>query len=150
MIVFLNGYFKICSYSFCEELGRRQAPLVVQFAAPETLTHNQIIFQSQIFSAGIIFYKLLTGRFPLELSRVEHFNEAYNEKKKLELTFPKNTDPAVQELISACLEVDHQNRISLNSLKEKTDRLAKNSFTNILQHRKTLMLKLKEANNKIR
>lgn len=149
MIVFMNGYFKLCPFTFCDSLGAPFTLPPTLYSAPESHTRKIFLSQSQIFSLGVICYKLLCGSFPLQNEKPEHLKEVYSLKKKLDLVFPRSADARLCELIQGCLEVDYQARIPLRTLKEAVDKLAKDTFQNVIAHRKVLLHKIKDINAKI-
>lgn len=149
MITFINGYFKLCFFSFCDPLGSPPRSPFTLYDAPETHTKGIVLVQSQIYSFGVIFYQLLCGTFPLQNEKPEHLKELYQRRKKLDLVFPKSADTSLCELIQNCLEIDYQARISLRSLKEAIDKLAKTYFQNVIAHRKILIHRLKDTGGKV-
>ena len=80
LFVFYDGAIKISDFGIASHL-KDDTPntlkVSVVYAAPEVLSKKQYSKQSDIYSLGIIFYELLTGKTPFMKSNTEEEIEAH-------------------------------------------------------------------------
>ncbi len=50
-----------------------------EYAAPEQLAKKKVVPQTDIYSVGILFYKMLTGRFPRQGGELSNMNPDYDQ-----------------------------------------------------------------------
>ncbi len=97
-----------------EQQGLTQTGAIVgtpEYMSPEQAKGEEVNAQSDIFSLGIIFYELLTGKTPYRASSavamlVKRTQERAAPPVKLDPTIPKN----INDVVVKCLEIDPQRR----------------------------------------
>lgn len=82
-----------------------------EYMSPEQVKGDDIDGRSDIFTLGIIFYELLTGKMPFRAETVQR--SMY--KRTVERSIPAKAEdasvpPYLSEVVSKCLELDPQNR----------------------------------------
>lgn len=80
--------------------------------APEILTYQKYGFLVDIWSLGVIFHMMLTGRRPFGSPATASFNQMYDEIRYTKLTFNgANISEEVKDLVKHMLTIDPANRI---------------------------------------
>ena len=79
------------------------------YMAPEQIEEEIVGYFSDIYSLGIIFYEMLTGRYPYEIKRGTdtEYLDAHRSAQPL-LEYIKN--PKLKEIIRKCLEKNYEKR----------------------------------------
>lgn len=86
------------------------------FASPELLTLSAVDFRSDIYSLGVIFFRLLTKRRPLQVQNSRNYLEwvrAHEQRVPLDFTPPEGNPPPpapLQAIVSRMLERDPADR----------------------------------------
>lgn len=145
-VVFLDGYFKLNGFELCVPIGGATLPAVLgPHAAPETLLRGLFTHLSMVFSLGLILFEMVTKRPAVPIERLDHLQNFYRNCKRLSLDFPAEMNPQLRSLISACLEVEYQSRPKLNELREAIEVLIPTVVQSLVQHRRNLLFKVREA-----
>lgn len=99
-----DGSIKISDFGIATRLGERaegdRVPGTIFYTAPETLLSGTAIVQSDIYSMGIVFFELLTGRVPFDAGRTEevalaHINKRMPEPSAFAPSVPRSLDRIV-------------------------------------------------------
>ncbi len=99
-----DGSIKISDFGIATRLGERaegdRVPGTIFYTAPETLLSGTAIVQSDIYSMGIVFFELLTGRVPFDAGRTEevalaHINKRMPEPSAFVPSVPRSLDRIV-------------------------------------------------------
>jgi len=87
-----------------------------QFMAPEQLRNFAVDERSDIYSLGVMFYKMLTGVFPFEASTIFEVARAQMENAPVAPSAHVPTLPhAIDQVLLKCLEKDPEKRFSTMS-----------------------------------
>ncbi|KAA3634166.1 MAG: hypothetical protein DWP97_07665, partial [Calditrichaeota bacterium] len=83
----------------------------ISYMSPEQLRAGQVDFRSDIFSLGVLLYRIFTGRFPFEgtenVSIIAKIIEAPHAPIR---TINANLSPELERIINKCLQKDPNNR----------------------------------------
>ena len=87
------------------------------YMAPELLKEKEYSYEIDIWSLGIIIYKILIGKTPFETN---HFSELLIKVNHMDYTFPKNINISneAKDLISKILVEDPSKRLTLAQIME--------------------------------
>ncbi len=80
-----------------------------QFMAPEQF-QGIVDERSDIYSLGVMLYKMLTGVFPFDMSNIKELTDAHVRQTPEPLSHQVSLPAAVDEVILKCLEKDPANR----------------------------------------
>jgi serine/threonine-protein kinase len=93
--------------------GRSETAGTPAYMAPEQIGKGEASVRSDIYSLGLVFYELFTGRLPYQANTPVEWRRAHMESSP---TAPssvvKDIDPAVESAILRCLEKDPAKRPS--------------------------------------
>jgi len=103
----------------------------IAYMSPEQARGSEIDFRTDIWSFGIIFYEMITGKIPFfaEYEQAIIYNILNEEPKKIDNTYGEKAKE-LNPLILKCLEKNKEKRPS--SFKEIIDQLAARKPQNIL------------------
>jgi len=108
---------KICDFDFSRIPGKFEPPYKVTtqfYSSPEYLRGEEIGFEADVFTMGIIIYKLLTGKEPYPGSDQAEYQKAVFEYN---IVSPKDINPSISdetsELILRMLHPEKSQRPSL-------------------------------------
>ena len=99
-----DGSIKISDFGIAQRLGESSRgdaiPGTIFYTAPETLLSGTACIQSDIYSMGIVFFELLTGRVPFDGSRtediaMEHIKRKMPDPSTYVPSIPKSLDRIV-------------------------------------------------------
>ena len=91
------------------------------YDAPELLKGKPITIQSDIYSIGVVLYKIVKGKIPFE--NKDNITIALNKKKKIQLAYNETIPKGFCQIVEHALEPDESNRY--NSINEMCDDLEK-------------------------
>jgi serine/threonine-protein kinase len=100
-----------------EQVGLHQLTLsgeiigTPQFMAPEQFRGEPVNERTDIYSLGVILYKLLTGTFPFETLSFSQMRLAHLEHNPVPPSEHVKVPPAIDAVIMKCLEKDQDKRI---------------------------------------
>jgi hypothetical protein len=97
---------------FAREMGR-VADLVgtLSYMAPEQLAGKGATLPSDVYSLGLVFYELLTGRRPYGATDAEGLLKAENQgPPPVPSSLVRDLDPEVERVVMWCLEADPSRR----------------------------------------
>jgi serine/threonine protein kinase len=107
LVVLEDGRMKVTDFGIARvqgsELVKTQPGLVLatpQFAAPEQLSGSEIDGRCDVFSAGVVLYLALTGRYPFEGANVFEIVSAIAHKEPIP---PSRLAPGVSPALEATL-----------------------------------------------
>jgi predicted Ser/Thr protein kinase len=81
------------------------------YMSPEQLAGKEVTARSDIFSLGVVFYEIFTGKRAFEGETLADLVRTRNEKPPSKpSSLVKELDPAVERVILRCLEPDPSNR----------------------------------------
>ena len=118
-----KGIIKIADFGFVKKTlnGMRTredycigTPL---YMSPESLLHNVYTYKSDIWSMGVLFYELLTGRTPWDCKNEKDLKERIL-AGKIDYSCLNVSQP-LKHLISRCLEREEEKRISFGELEKE-------------------------------
>ena len=84
-----------------------------QYMAPEQLTGKEVTARSDIYSLGLVFYEIFTGKRPFEANTLAELMQAQTKATPISLsTLVRDLDPAMERVVSRCLDPDPARRPS--------------------------------------
>ena len=84
-----------------------------QYMAPEQLSGKEVTARSDIYSLGLVFYEIFTGKRPFEANTLADLIRAQTEATPISLsTLVRDLDPAVERVILRCLDPEPSRRPS--------------------------------------
>ncbi len=84
-----------------------------QYMAPEQLSGKEVTARSDIYSLGLVFYEIFTGKRPFEANTLAELMRAQAEATPTSIsTVVKDLDPAVERVILRCLDPEPARRPS--------------------------------------
>src|SRR5258708_2521362 len=84
-----------------------------QYMAPEQLSGKEVTARSDIYSLGLVFYEIFTGKRPYEANTLAELIRAQTEATPISIsTLVKDLDPAVERVILRCLDPEPSRRPS--------------------------------------
>src|SRR5579864_4254488 len=84
-----------------------------QYMAPEQLAGKEVTARSDIYSLGLVFYEIFTGKRPFEADTLADLMRAQTETTPVSLTsLVRDLDPAVERVILRCLDPEPSRRPS--------------------------------------
>ncbi len=84
-----------------------------QYMAPEQLAGKEVTARSDIYSLGLVFYEIFTGKRPFEANSLAELVRAQTEATPISIsTLVKDLDPAVERVILRCLDPEPSRRPS--------------------------------------
>lgn len=120
--IMLDAYFnlKLIDFGFAEEFKQHQMKTFFQnncgspkYAAPEVIMKNGIDEKSDIWSAGIILYIMLFGKFPFFCDNI---NDLYQQILFSAPVFPEYTTPDLYDLMIHILDKNPRTRWSIKEI----------------------------------
>lgn len=112
-----TDHVKVDNYCICRDLYGYSINSIgvykgqMQYMAPEKLEKKSMDFRSDLFSLGIIFYRLLTGELPFEGDTPNMILESHYYKKIIPVkTFNESVPDRVQDLILNMVQIDPAQR----------------------------------------
>ncbi|MEQ8190496.1 MAG: PEGA domain-containing protein [Candidatus Eremiobacterota bacterium] len=112
-----TDHVKIDNYCICRDLYGYSINSIgvykgqMQYMAPEKLEKKSMDFKTDLFSLGIIFYRLLTGELPFEGDTPNMILESHYYKKIIPVkTFNDSVPDRIQELILNMVQIDPAQR----------------------------------------
>ena len=93
--------------------GRSETAGTPAYMAPEQIGKGEASVRSDIYSLGLVFYELFTGRLPYQATTPVEWRRAHLESSpKTPSSLVKDIDPAVESAILRCLQKDPAKRPS--------------------------------------
>jgi predicted Ser/Thr protein kinase len=84
-----------------------------QYMAPEQLAGKEVTARSDIYSLGLVFYEIFTGKRPFEANTLAELMQAQTKATPISLsTLVRDLDPAVERVVLRCLDPDPSRRPS--------------------------------------
>jgi hypothetical protein len=84
-----------------------------QYMAPEQLAGKEVTARSDIYSLGLVFYEIFTGKRPFEATTLAELMQAQTKATPISLSsLVRDLDPAVERVILRCLDPDPSRRPS--------------------------------------
>src|SRR6202035_2878876 len=84
-----------------------------QYMAPEQLAGKEVTERSDIYSLGLVFYEIFTGKRPFEASTLAELMRAQAEATPTSIsTLVRDLDPAVERVVLRCLDPEPSRRPS--------------------------------------
>jgi len=81
------------------------------YMAPEQLAGHEATVRSDVYSLGLVFYEIFTGKRAFDAATLADLVKQRNEKPLSQpSTWVKDLDPAVERVIMRCLDADPANR----------------------------------------
>ncbi len=94
-----------------DAMSRTETAGTPAYMAPEQIAKGQASVRSDIYSLGLVFYELFTGRLPYQASTLVEWRRAHLESPpRSPSSVIKDIDPAVENAILRCLEKDQAKR----------------------------------------
>jgi Protein kinase domain len=91
--------------------GRNETAGTPAYMAPEQIGRGEASVRSDIYSLGLVFYELFTGRLPYQASTPVEWRRAHLESSpRTPSSLVKDIDPVVATAILRCLEKDPAKR----------------------------------------
>jgi serine/threonine-protein kinase len=82
-----------------------------QYMAPEQLAGKEVTTRSDIYSLGLVFYEIFTGKRPFEANSLAELMQAQTKATPISLsTLVRDLDPAVERVVLRCLDPDPSRR----------------------------------------
>jgi hypothetical protein len=114
VLVAENGQLRLAGLNVSNLLTKRESPSsyqqkssdprAVSYMAPEQIKGEALTQQSDIFSLGIVFYEIATGRLPyIAASAAEIAHKIVNEQPASPRAINPDVDPAVLGVMGRCL-----------------------------------------------
>ena len=101
------------SLSHDDATGRSETAGTPAYMAPEQIGKGEASVRSDIYSLGLVFYELFTGRLPYQANSAVEWRRAHLESSpKTPSSVVKDIDPAVESAILRCLQKDPAKRPS--------------------------------------
>src|SRR5271156_1270047 len=83
------------------------------YMAPEQLSGKEVTARSDIYSLGLVFYEIFTGKRPFEANSLAGLMQAQTKATPISLsTLVRDLDPAVERVILRCLDPEPSRRPS--------------------------------------
>jgi hypothetical protein len=99
--------------SNADATGRLEISGTPAYMAPEQIGNGEASVRSDIYSLGLVFYELFTGRMPYQASTPVEWRRAHLESSPRALSsVVKDIDPVVEKAILRCLQKDPAQRPS--------------------------------------
>jgi Protein kinase domain len=93
--------------SSADATGRRETAGTPAYMAPEQIGQGEASVRSDIYSLGLLFYQLFTGRLPYQATTPTEWRRAHLESSpRPPSVLVKDIDPAVEAAILRCLQKD--------------------------------------------
>jgi serine/threonine-protein kinase len=93
--------------------GRSETAGTPAYMAPEQIGKGEASVRSDIYSLGLVFYELFTGRLPYQANTPVEWRRAHMESSpRTPSSVVKDIDPAVETAILRCLQKDPAKRPS--------------------------------------
>ena len=93
--------------------GRSETAGTPAYMAPEQIGKGEASVRSDIYSLGLVFYELFTGRLPYQANTPVEWRRAHLESSpRTPSSVVKDIDPAVESAILRCLQKDPAKRPS--------------------------------------
>ncbi len=93
--------------------GRSETAGTPAYMAPEQIGKGEASVRSDIYSLGLVFYELFTGRLPYQANTPVEWRRAHLESSpRAPSSVVKDIDPAVESVILRCLQKDPAKRPS--------------------------------------
>ena len=90
-----------------DAMSRSETAGTPAYMAPEQIAKGQASVRSDIYSLGLVFYELFTGRLPYQASTLVEWRRAHQESApRLPSSVVKDIDPVVEKAILRCLQKD--------------------------------------------
>jgi hypothetical protein len=87
--------------------GRSEAAGTPAYMAPEQISKGEASVRSDIYSLGLVFYELFTGRLPYQATTPVEWRRAHLESSpRTPSSVVKDIDPVVETAILRCLQKD--------------------------------------------
>lgn len=94
-----------------DAMSRSETAGTPAYMAPEQIAKGQASVRSDIYSLGLVFYELFTGRLPFQASTLVEWRRVHLESSpRSPSSLIKDIDPAVEKAILRCLEKDPAKR----------------------------------------
>ncbi|OHT05213.1 CAMK family protein kinase [Tritrichomonas foetus] len=106
--------FGLCNHFSTPEQNFRSVCGSIQYLAPEIVKNKPYTKAVDIWSTGILIYKIVTGRFPFEDISMQLLLHKITSSK---LSFPPGMDPDLVDLLQKMLSKDPKNRITAEQMK---------------------------------
>ena len=91
--------------------GRSETAGTPAYMAPEQIGKGEASVRSDIYSLGLVFYELFTGRLPYQATTLIEWRRAHLESSpRTPSSVVKDIDPVVESAILRCLEKDPAKR----------------------------------------
>jgi hypothetical protein len=96
-----------------DAMGRSETAGTPAYMAPEQIGKGEASVRSDIYSLGLVFYELFTGRLPYQANTPVEWRRAHLESSpRTPSSVVKDIDPAVESAILRCLQKDPAKRPS--------------------------------------
>src|SRR5271157_5083235 len=96
-----------------DAMGRSETAGTPAYMAPEQIGKGEASVRSDIYSLGLVFYELFTGRLPYQANTSAEWRRAHLESSpRTPSSVVKDIDPAVETAILRCLQKDPAKRPS--------------------------------------
>jgi serine/threonine-protein kinase len=93
--------------SSADATGRKETAGTPAYMAPEQIGKGEASVRSDIYSLGLVFYELFTGRMPYQAATPVEWQRAHLESSpRLPSAVVRDIDPAVETAILSCLQKD--------------------------------------------
>lgn len=83
------------------------------YASPELLLGKEYTFASDIWSAGIVLYAMVTGYLPFEETSISKLAQKI---VYTEVNYPSNISPLLKDLLTKLLQKDYRKRIAIDEI----------------------------------
>ena len=82
-----------------------------QYMAPEQLAGKEVTTRSDIYSLGLVFYEIFTGKRPFEANSLADLISAQREATPISIsTLVRDLDPSVERVVLRCLDPEPSRR----------------------------------------
>ena len=106
-----NGHIRLTDFGLAGAVGQSLRAGTPAYMAPEQLAGGEVTTRSDVYSLGLVFYEMFTGRRALDARNVA---ELIAKREQARITLPaeivRDLDPAVDRAIMRCLEPDPAKR----------------------------------------
>lgn len=108
-ILITEGQVKVLDFGLSIRAGQSESPSgTPQYVAPETLNQEQIRPAADLFTVGVLLYKLFTGKFPFDAITAHDFIRKIMNESPI---FPREgLPPALEPLLKRLLDRNPNNR----------------------------------------
>ena len=90
-----------------DAMNRSETAGTPAYMAPEQIAKGQASVRSDIYSLGLVFYELFTGRLPYQATTLVEWRRAHQESvPRMPSSVVKDIDPVVEKAILRCLQKD--------------------------------------------